>query len=204
MAVPQTGIFALGTLAHTYLELELRAGADAAALVHAVAGLSEPRTTMGGVNLVAGFRPELWRGTAPDRSPEPLTGFTEPVVGPDGFTMPATQHDVVLWVAGGSYDVVFDAVIQMVAALDDVAVVAEETVGWTYHRDLDLTGFIDGTENHSLLVAPPEVLVPDGSPGAGGSVLLLQKWAHDARAWSDLTRSRQELVMGRTKQDSTE
>jgi deferrochelatase/peroxidase EfeB len=31
-----------------------------------VAALREPRTTMGGVNLVAGFRPELWREVVPD------------------------------------------------------------------------------------------------------------------------------------------
>ena len=204
MAVPQTGIFALGNLAHTYLELDLRRPTSATELVAAVADLSEPRTTMGGVNLVSGFRPELWRAAAPDRSPAGLHGFDEPVAGIEGFSMPATQRDVVLWIAGGSYDVVFDAAIGMIAALDELAELAEETVSWSYHRDLDLTGFIDGSENHSLLVAPQEVLVPDGSPGAGGSVLLLQKWVHDAASWSALGREQQEQVIGRTKPDSVE
>jgi putative iron-dependent peroxidase len=204
MAVPQTGIFALGNLAHTYLELDLREPTAATALVKAVADLSEPRTTMGGVNLVTGFRPEVWRAAAPDRSPAGLHGFDEPVVGIEGFTMAATQHDVVLWIAGGSYDVVFDAAIGMIAALAEVAELAEETVSWSYHRDLDLTGFIDGSENHSLLVAPQEVLVPPGSPGAGGSVLLLQKWVHDAASWSALGQEQQEQVIGRTKPDSIE
>lgn len=200
MAAPQPGIFALGTLAHAYVEVDLVDGAAAADLVRGVANLAEPRTTMGGVNLVSGFRPEIWTGGAP----EGLHGFTDPVVGPDGYTMPATQHDAVLWVAGGSYDVVFDAVIGMLAALEGVAALAHEVVGWTYHRDLDLTGFIDGTENHSVLVSPDEVLVPDGSPGAGGSVLLLQQWAHEARAWSALSTEQQEAVIGRTKADSVE
>jgi putative iron-dependent peroxidase len=133
-----------------------------------------------------------------------VTGFVSPVVGPDGFTMPATQHDVVLWVAGGSYDVVFDAVIGMIAALARLAVLREEIVGWAYHRDLDLTGFIDGTENPSLSVAPRQVLVPAGEPGAGGSVLLVQKWVHDSPAWMSLTDHQQELVIGRTKPDSVE
>jgi porphyrinogen peroxidase len=204
MAVPQAGIFALGNLAHSYAELDLVDGAAAADLVRGVAGLAEPRTTMGGVNLVSGFRPEVWAAAAPDRAPDGLHGFTEPVVGPDGFTMPATQRDAVLWVAGGSYDVVFDAVIGMLAALDGVAVLGQEVRGWSYHRDLDLTGFIDGTKNHSVLLGPQEVLVPDGSPGAGGSVLLLQQWAHDARAWTSLPTKQQEAVMGRTKPDSIE
>jgi putative iron-dependent peroxidase len=200
MATAQTGIFALGTLAHAYLEFDLVPGADPAAMVTAAAGVSEPRTTMGGVNLVTGFRPEVW---GPDL-PAGTTSFTEPVVGPDGYTMPATQHDLVMWVAGASYDVVFDVSLALVAALRDTAVLADETVGWSYHRDLDLTGFIDGTENPSLSTAPLTVLVPDGTPGAGGSVLLLQKWEHDAKSWIPLPVAEQEKVIGRTKLDSIE
>src|SRR4029079_14756505 len=56
MALPQTGIFALGTPAHSYLEMRLRPGVDPRAAVAAATGLSEPRTTMGGVNLVIGIR----------------------------------------------------------------------------------------------------------------------------------------------------
>jgi hypothetical protein len=48
------------------------------------------------------------------------------------------------------------------------------------------------------------VLVPDGSPGAGGTVLLLQKWAHDATAWESLPVTGQEAVIGRRKLDSVE
>ena len=126
------------------------------------------------------------------------------MVGPDGYTMPATQHDVVLWVAGGSYDIVFDAAIGMINALAPVATLATEIEGWSYHRDRDLTGFDDGTENPPVAEAPESTLVPDGAPGAGGSVLLLQQWAHDAAAWTSLPVEEQERVMGRTKPDSLE
>ena len=61
MSTAQPGIFALGTASHAYLELDAVAGTGAHELVAAVASLREPRTTMGGVNLVAGFRPEVWR-----------------------------------------------------------------------------------------------------------------------------------------------
>ena len=204
MALPQTGIFALGNPSHAYLEFDLVQGADALTLVTAVANLSEPRTTMGGVNLVTGFRPELWSAAAPAHAPRDLAGFDQPVVGVDGYTMPATQHDLALWIAGGAYDVVFDATLGVIAALDGSAALADETAGWSYHRDLDLTGFIDGTENPSLSVAPTRVLVPTDQPGAGGTVLLLQKWAHDSAAWTSLDTSEQEQVIGRTKRDSVE
>jgi porphyrinogen peroxidase len=201
---PQAGIFALGTASHTYLEFDIRAGVNATALVGAVTGLREPRTTMGGVNLVAGFRPELWRKVLPDDSPDAVEGFNRPIVGPDTFTMPATQHDAVLWISGGTYDVVFDAARLSIAALRDVAGVAEETSSWSYHHDRDLTGFIDGTENPTLNEAPGVALIDEGLPGGGGSILLLQKWAHDAARWDAQSVERQEQVMGRNKADSAE
>jgi putative iron-dependent peroxidase len=201
---PQSGIFALGTVSHSYLEFDVASGRDGRELVAAVASLREPRTTMGGVNLVAGFSPELWRQAAPRDAPPELDGFDEALGGVDGFEMPATQHDALLWVSGSAYDVVFDASRMAIRSLADVAVVAEETSSWPYRHDLDLTGFIDGTENPSLIEAPEFVLVPDGAPGAGGTILLLQKWAHDAAAWESLPDDEQELVIGRTKAESIE
>src|SRR6184192_3105517 len=84
---PQAGIFALRTASHTYLEFEIRTGVEAAALVQKVAGMREPRTTMGGVNLVAGFRPELWRSVSPDNSSPGIDGFNRPIAGVGGFAM---------------------------------------------------------------------------------------------------------------------
>jgi putative iron-dependent peroxidase len=201
---PQAGIFALGTASHAYLELDLRAGAAPADLVARLASLREPRTTIGGVNLVVGLRPELWRDQLGAEAPADLHGFDEPVVGPDGFTMPATQHDAVLWLAGSAYDVVFDIARLAIAWLDPVATVAGETSSWPYQHDRDLTGFIDGTENPSLADAADIALVPGGQPGAGGSVLLLQRWSHDAAAWGALPVAAQEAAMGRSKDDSVE
>jgi putative iron-dependent peroxidase len=203
MSRPQTGIFALGTMSHAYLEFDRLPGTEPDALVAATATVTEPRTTMGGVNLVSGFRPTLWTAVAGSGAPH-AEDFTAPVVGRDGYTMPATQHDVVMWVAGASYDLVFDVSIGIVDALRDVAALTDETAGWSYHRDLDLTGFIDGTENPSVSKAPQLVLVADGEPGAGGSYLLLQKWEHDAAQWTQLQVAEQERVIGRTKRDSVE
>jgi putative iron-dependent peroxidase len=85
-----------------------------------------------------------------------------------------------------------------------VARLANEIVGWPYHHDRDLTGFIDGTENPTLVEAISVALIPAGQPGEGGSVLLLQQWEHDSIAWEGLPVDEQEAIIGRRKPDSTE
>ena len=73
MSTTQSGIFALGTASHAYLEFDARHRDLTRDLVSAVASLREPHTTMGGVNLVAGFRPELWREVMPRESPAAMS-----------------------------------------------------------------------------------------------------------------------------------
>jgi putative iron-dependent peroxidase len=204
MASPQTGLFALGTASHAYLELDIVRGVDARSVVATVASFREPRTTIGGVNLVAGFRPELWAAVARDDAPDAVHGFEQPVVGPGGATLPATQHDVVVWLSGASYDVVFDLSRAVVMSLAGAARLTHELVGWPYHHDRDLTGFIDGTENPSLVEALEVAVVPDGVRGAGSSVLLLQQWEHDAIGWEAMSVAAQEDIIGRRKADSEE
>jgi putative iron-dependent peroxidase len=204
MNTPQAGIFALGTASHAYLEFDVLDQRRGAKLVAAISALREPRTTIGGVNLVVGFRPELWSQAAPDHAPAGVHGFNTGLAGPDGFAMPATQHDAVLWLSGSAYDVLFDVAHEAIGRVKELASVAEETSSWAYRHDRDLTGFIDGSENPSLIDASDAALIPDGQPGEGGSVLLLQKWKHDTTAWESLPIDQQERIMGRRKLDSVE
>jgi putative iron-dependent peroxidase len=118
--------------------------------------------------------------------------------------MPASQHDAVLWLSGGAYDVVFDVARKAIALLHQLSSVAEETSSWPYQHDRDLTGFIDGTENPTLIDAPELAVIGEGKPGEGGTILLLQKWEHDAAAWESLSDEEQEQVIGRRKSDSVE
>jgi putative iron-dependent peroxidase len=196
----QPGIFALGTTDHCYVELDLVAGEDPADLVTALAALSGPETTISGVNVVIGFRPELWAELSPDDAPPGVTSFKE-IVG-DGITMPATQHDAWLWIAGGSRDIVFDSTLEVTRLLAGLATVASELDGWLYQHRRDLTGFIDGTENPSMIEAPDVAVIDDG-PGAGASILLYQQWRHES-SWEALSVHAQEKIIGRTKDDSIE
>jgi putative iron-dependent peroxidase len=204
MYTPQAGIFALGTSSHAYLEFDLLEAQDLKAFTAALASIREPRTTMGGVNFVIGLRPELWSEVAPDDAPSGVAGFNQEIRGTEGFVMPSTQHDALVWLSGSAYDVVFDMARSVVRSFAGQASLREETSSWPYQHDRDLTGFIDGSENPTLLDAPMAALLPEGAPGAAGSVLLLQKWQHRVTAWEALPVDQQERIMGRTKRDSIE
>ncbi len=204
MNTPQMGIFSLGDASHSYMEFALQGGAAAKAAVCAVADMHDPRKTTEGVNLVVGFRPELWRAVAPADAPSDAASFRNELKGPDGYTIPATQTDIFIWIAGASYDNVFDVATTVVDYLKPVATPVRELTGWAYQHNRDLTGFQDGTENPSLVEAPDVALISEGAPGAGGSILLFQQWKHDANAWRALAVEAQERVIGRTKTESIE
>jgi len=204
MYTPQAGIFALGTSSHAYLEFDILDAKKGTEFASAISSIREPRTTTGGVNFVIGFRPELWRTLVPEDAPPGVEGFNHAILGTEGLVMPATQHDAVVWLSGSAYDVLFDMARSVVHDLAGLGSLDEETSSWPYRHDRDLTGFIDGSENPTLLDAPGYALLPEGVPGAAGSVLLLQKWKHQTAQWEALPVDQQERIMGRTKPDSIE
>jgi porphyrinogen peroxidase len=204
MYTPQAGIFALGTSSHAYLEFDILDAKKCKQFASTISAIREPRTTTGGVNFVIAFRPELWRDIAPDDAPPGVEGFNKEIQGTEAFVMPATQHDALVWLSGSTYDVIFDMARSVIHDLAGEASLEEETSSWPYRHDRDLTGFIDGSENPTLLDAPMDALLPEGVPGAAGSVLLLQKWKHKTAEWEALPIAQQERIMGRTKPDSIE
>jgi porphyrinogen peroxidase len=204
MHTAQAGIFALGTSSHAYLEFDLLDAKKAKELASTISAIREPRTTTGGVNFVIGFRPELWNDIVPNDAPPGIHGFNEDIKGTKGFVMPSTQHDALVWLSGSAYDVVFDMARSVISDLKAQASLGEETSSWSYRHDRDLTGFIDGSENPTLLDAPVAALLPEGGPGAGGAILLLQKWKHNVSEWEALPIDQQQRIMGRTKLDSVE
>lgn len=198
----QPGILSLGASEHSYLEFNLRNGADLDELTQALRPLLNHPTTHG-ANLVFGVRPSLWASLAPAQHVAAARDFAEPIVGRDGFEMPATQRDLWIWIAGSDRSVVFDASVRTIKGLAPFARVVSETAGWVYHSSRDLTGFEDGTENPSALDAPDVISIPAGQPGAGSTILLFQLWSHMPR-WQDVSVPEQEKVIGRTKPESIE
>jgi porphyrinogen peroxidase len=199
----QPGILAIGTTDHCYLEFDRLAAAHV--VVTAVAALADELDTTAGVNLVIGVRPSLWQEVAPAADvPAGIEDWEDDLVGPDGYTMPATPHDLWFWVSGGDRGTVFDAARAVMAELRPVAQLGSEIGGWVYRHNRDLTGFVDGTKNPKPVEAQTVVATPLGSPGVGSTVVLYQLWTHDSARWEAEPTSAQERAMGRTKADSVE
>jgi putative iron-dependent peroxidase len=201
MPTPQPGVFALGTRSHHHLQLDVRG--DPADLMAPLEHLRESVTTVTGVNLVIGFGPSLWARLAPDQVPEGLTDFT-PITGAGGLELPAEQHDLWLWFHASGPDAVFKAARLAALELAGCADVVAEQPGFTYLSSQDLTGFEDGTENPPIDEAVEVATIPDGSPGAGGNVVLVQRWVHDLDSFEALPLPEREAVFGRTFAGSEE
>ena len=203
MTVPQFGIFAQGTIAHEFIEFDLRPDVEMGKATAALARLRAPAVSAGGVNLVIGFGADLWRTVAPDQAPDDLRAFT-PIGRIGGHHAPATQHDFWLWISGSSQDVVFEHARAAVKMLNEVATPATEQPCFVHRDSRDLTGFIDGSANPMTHEAPEVALIPDGHPGAGGAHVLVMRWIHDLNAFEQLPTKEQERVFGRSKPSSIE
>jgi putative iron-dependent peroxidase len=199
--LPQPGIFALGTRSHHHLELAVTG--DPSGLVPAINRLRDAAGTVAGVNVVVGFGQGIWSRIAPAHVPTDFRPF-ETLVGVDGFEMPAAQHDVWLWLHGHGPDSVFNIARIAAAELAGIAEVICEQPAFTYQASQDLTGFEDGTENPPLAEAPLIAAIPEGEPGEGGSIVLVQRWVHDLDGFEALEVSDREQVIGRTFHGSIE
>ncbi|TAN30457.1 MAG: Dyp-type peroxidase [Actinomycetota bacterium] len=204
MTYPQVGLFAVGSPSHSYLEFKTEPQSSNLDLIKAVANMEFLQSTVNGLNLVIGVRPSIWSSLAPSDLPPGIFDFGESLIGPDGFAMPATQRDLWLWISGQSTSQVFDAGLGIINILSAYATIVEDISGWSYRQNRDLTGFIDGSANPSLLEAPEIALFPHRTPGAGGSILLFQKWRHNLKSFGGLSMKEQEMVIGRTKEMSYE
>ncbi|MEO7429544.1 MAG: Dyp-type peroxidase [Acidimicrobiales bacterium] len=203
---PQQGIFALGTRSHLHLQLDVATTTETAALLQALSDVRDLATTIAGVNIVVGLGADLCKRVLPEHLPVDLVPF-EMIVGSAGeqpVTMPADQHDLWIWLHAGGPDAVFDVGRAAQRALHGLAEVVTEQASFTYLASRDMTGFEDGTENPPLDDAQAVATIADGQPGAGGSVVLLQRWVHDLAGFEDLEHDDQCQVFGRDRDTSEE
>jgi putative iron-dependent peroxidase len=154
-----------------------------------------------GCALIA-FGAPLWRRLEVSWAPAALAPFR--AVAGQRHRAPATQRDLLAWIADDDFAEAFDRARALVDALGRTATLVEETLGFDYRASHDLIGFEDGTANPEGDARREAAEVPADEPGGGGSYVFTQKWVHDLHKFNALDVAEQERVVGRTKSDSVE
>ncbi len=201
---PQTGIFKEGST-HFYF-LEYRLGRkESKPVKQAIEALLERcEKQFPDVSVVLSFGAEAWHLLQPNWMPVTLKPF-ETLQGQQGHIAPSTQADLFFWLHGTDISQVFDVALMIDRKMKSVANLALQERGFSYHQNLDLIGFEDGTANPETEELKREAaVIAEGLPGAGGCLVLSQKWVHDLEKWNATPVHCQEAVVGRTKEENIE
>jgi len=168
--------------------------ADLGGLVRAVG----QRDLDGRLTCIAAFGSDAWDALFGPPRPAALATFEEVVAGPRHAV--STLGDILFHIRAERMDLCFELAAQLMSRLDGEVTAVDETHGFRYFDDRDLTGFVDGTENPVGEEAVEATIVGEEDPGfAGGSYVLVQRYVHDLAKWEALTTEEQELIIGRTK-----
>ncbi|MGL9736126.1 MAG: Dyp-type peroxidase [Symbiopectobacterium sp.] len=117
---------------------------------------------------------------------------------------PATQSDLLLHIQSLRHDVNFSLAQAALTAFGSAIHVEEETRGFLWVEDRDLSGFVDGTENPQGDARRDVAVITDEQPDAGGSYMFVQRWEHNLKQLQRISVEQQKQMIGRTKQDNEE
>jgi len=202
--IPHTGRYG------SFISLQLNKGAHAIATVRAVGH----RLTLLTANIVAehsecklvssiAFGARIWpqlSGTMPQQ----LKPFTE--LGQNAVSVTSSEADILFHCHSKAVDINFLLCQNVLAAFSGSVTVIDETQGFLFLDDRDLTGFIDGTENPEEAEERRHIALigSDDADFIGGSYVLAMRFIHNLGKWQSLDVPTQETIIGRTKAASIE
>ncbi|MBL7636397.1 Dyp-type peroxidase [Atlantibacter hermannii] len=204
MSQVQSGILPEHCRAAIWIEAKITENLDAvrAGCKAFTSKLAELQTAFPDAHLgaVIAFGHDVWRDLSGGVGGEELKNFA-----PLGKGLaPATQHDLLIHILSLRHDVNFSVAQAAIAAFGDAINVVEETHGFRWVEDRDLSGFVDGTENPAGDEVRRSVAVINDGVDAGGSYVLVQRWEHNLKQLNRMSVPDQEMMIGRTKQDNEE
>ncbi|WP_315708347.1 Dyp-type peroxidase [Brenneria uluponensis] len=153
-----------------------------------------------GLGAVIAFGDDVWRELDCENSATELKPFT-----PLGNGLaPATQRDLLIHIQSLRHDVNFTLAQAVLSSFGKTIHIEEETHGFRWIEERDLSGFVDGTENPQGDERHSVAIIPDEKSGAGGSYVFVQRWEHNLKQLQRMSVGQQEQIIGRTKQDNEE
>ena len=210
MPEPQPAINLPQTRHAIFLVYGVKAGPTHAARVRRVCGDLDALLRAVGtrapdvaLSAVVAFGADAWDRLIGPPQPAELHPFREFRAG--ARIAPATPGDLFFHVTADDLGVCYELAAQIFAQLGESVTLIDETHGFRYFDDRDLTGFVDGTENPVGAASVAATIVGDEDPAfAGGSYVMVQKYVHDHAAWNSLPTEVQEGIIGRRKLDDIE
>ncbi|GAM59399.1 dye-decolorizing peroxidase, yfeX-like subgroup [Vibrio ishigakensis] len=152
------------------------------------------------IHLAISFSADFWSDI---HSASPSELITFPGYGKNNIVAPATDAHVFLHFHSARPDLHFELMQSFLKQVGEHVKIVDEVQGYRYLDDRDMTGFIDGTENPTDDDRATVALIAEGK-FAGGSYVMVQKFAHNLKPWHKLEQNKQERMIGRTKPDSVE
>ena len=195
MSSIQPGILAPVPPVARYLTFEIAGGSGVAD------GLARLRATADGETMVVGVGRSL--ALALGREIPALRDFRSRAGA--GYEVPATGGALWCWLRGSDRgDLVHRSrAIELLLAPEFRLVEAVDA--FRHGEGRDLTGYEDGTENPVGDAAIEAAAAHGGGPGIdGGSCVAVQRWRHDYAAFEAMGRERQDLCIGRRRDDNEE
>jgi len=210
MAYSQPAVNGAQTRDAIFLVLTIKPGPTHAARVRSVCGDLQKliravgaRDINGNLSCGVGFGSAAWDELFGPPRPKDLHPFHELSAGPRHA--PSTPGDLLFHVRAERMDLCYELAAHIMAGLSGSVSVVDETHGFRYFDDRDLTGFVDGTENPSGDAKIAATIVGEEDPPfAGGSYVMVQRYLHDLAAWHRVATETQEGIIGRTKLDDIE
>lgn len=128
-----------------------------------------------------------------------------PVFENSSINLPSTPSSLWLWLRGADQGELIHRSRFLCKLLEDAFECTDIIDAFRYGDGLDLSGFVDGTENPHAERAFDAAIVQSDDPDLdGSSFVAVQKWIHDLDYLFSLSAEEQDLIIGRRKQGDTE
>lgn len=197
MASPQSGILAPVPGHGIYLSFDRLLGVGSDAVREVLARLAK---AVDGESVVMGLGAPLLQSLQTE-----ISGIKPfPAMMASGVNVPATQHDLWVWVREDDEGEAFHRAAALIQLLESGFELALRVDGFKYREGRDLTGYVDGTENPMGDDALEAAIVGTEYPLAGSSFVAVQQWQHDFGAFHGMEQSQKDHVIGRRLSDNVE
>ena len=194
-ADPQPGILAPVPAHARHLFFDLTPGVSPARVRRALADLGIDDGLVAGIGRTV---VSALGATVPGlREAPPLEGV--------GLSFPSTPMGLWLWLRGSDRGELLQRTRALRSRLEAVFDLVDVVESFMYGASLDLTGYVDGTENPTGEDAARAALVADAGPGLdGASFVAVQRWRHDLDAFFAQSDSECDATFGRRIADNEE